>query len=102
MAAVLAALILLAVILGIAAFSPPPDKGNEVIIEPQPTATPELVVLQTAVPTATPEPIPAPKPTEEPEETPRPTKKADIYCAEQRGVYFEDQGQNNLRGAWRR
>lgn len=74
-AAVLAALILIAVILGIAAFSPPPDKGNEIIIEPQPVATPEVVVLQTAVPTVTPEPIPKPVPTEEAKETLTPTKK---------------------------
>jgi len=73
-AAVLAALVLIAVILGIAAFSPP-DKGNEITICTQPAATPEVVVLQTAVPTATPEPIPTPAPTEEAKETPTSTKK---------------------------
>ena len=70
-AAVLVALILVAVILGIAAFSPPPDKGKEIVIELQPTATPELLVLQTVEPTASPTLIP----TEEAEETPAPTKK---------------------------
>lgn len=74
MAAVLAALILIAVILGIAAFSSPPDKGNEIIIETQPTAIPELVVLQTVEPTASPTPIPTPAPSEEAEETPAPTE----------------------------
>lgn len=74
-AAVLAALVLIAVILGIAAFSPPSDKDDEIIIEQQPVATPEVVVLQTAIPTATPEPIPTPAPTEEAKETPTPTKK---------------------------
>ena len=73
-AAVLAALILIGVIIGITAFSSPPDKGDEIIIEPQPVATPE-VVLQTAVPTVTPEPILKPVPTEEAKETPTPTKK---------------------------
>lgn len=74
-AAVLAALILIGVIIGITAFSSPPDKGDEIIIEPQPVATPEVVVLQTAVPTVTPEPILKPVPTEEAKETPTPTKK---------------------------
>ncbi len=74
-AVVLTALILFAVILGIAAFSPPSDKNDEIIIEPQPVVTPEVVVLQTAVPTATPEPIPTPAPTEEAKETPTSTKK---------------------------
>jgi len=74
-AAVLAALVLIAVILGIAAFSPPSDKDDEIIIEQQPVATPEVVVLQTAIPTATPEPIPTPAPTEEAKETPTSTKK---------------------------
>ena len=72
---ILTALILFAVILGIAAFSPPSDKNDEIIIEPQPVVTPEVVVLQTAVPTATPEPIPTPAPTEEAKETPASTKK---------------------------
>jgi len=72
---ILTALILFAVILGIAAFSPPSDKNDEIIIEPQPVVTPEVVVLQTAVPTATPEPIPTPAPTEEAKETPTSTKK---------------------------
>ena len=72
---VLTALILFAVILGIAAFSPPSDKNDEIIIEPQPVVTPEVVVLQTAVPTATPGPIPTPAPTEEAKETPTSTKK---------------------------
>lgn len=75
MAAVLAALTIFAVILGIAAFSPPPDKGDEIIIEPQPTVTLEVAVLQTVVPTATPEPIPATVPSEESKATPTPTKK---------------------------
>ena len=74
-AAVLAALILIGVIIGITAFSSPPDKGDEIIIEPQPVATPEVVALQTAVPTVTPEPILKPVPTEEAKETPTPTKK---------------------------
>ena len=74
-AAVLAALILIGVIIGITAFSSPPDKGDEIIIEPQPVATPEVVVLQTAVLTVTPEPILKPAPTEEAKETPTPTKK---------------------------
>ena len=74
-AAVLAALILIGVIIGITAFSSPPDKGDEIIIEPQPVATPEVVVLQTAIPTVTPEPILKPVPTEEAKETPTPTKK---------------------------
>ena len=72
---ILTALILFAVILGIAAFSPPSDKNDEIIIEPQPVVTPEVVVLQTAVPTATPGPIPTPAPTEEAKETPTSTKK---------------------------
>ena len=72
---VLTALILFAVIFGIAAFSPPSDKNDEIIIEPQPVVTPEVVVLQTAVPTATPGPIPTPAPTEEAKETPTSTKK---------------------------
>ena len=75
MAAVLAAFVFIAVIFGIAAFSSPPDKGDEIIIESQPVATPEVVVLQTAVPAVTPEPIPKPVPTEEAKETPMPTKK---------------------------
>ena len=74
-AAVLAALILIGVIIGITAFFSPPDKGDEIIIEPQPVVTPEVVVLQTAVPTATPEPISTPAPTEEAKETPTSTKK---------------------------
>lgn len=74
-AAVLAALTILTVVLGIAVFSPPPDKGDKIIIEPQPTATPELVILQTAEPTASPIPIPTPEPTEEATPTPLPTKK---------------------------
>ena len=74
-ASVLAALILIGVIIGITVFSSPPDKGDEIIIEPQPVATPEVVVLQTAVPTVTPEPILKPVPTEEAKETPTPTKK---------------------------
>lgn len=74
-AAVLAALILIGVIIGITAFSSPPDKGDEIIIDPQPVATPEVVALQTAVPTVTPEPILKPVPTEEAKETPTPTKK---------------------------
>jgi len=75
MAAILAALTVLAVILGIAVFTPLSDKDDEIIIEPQPVATPEVAVLQTAVPTTTPEPIPAPVPTEESKVTPTPTKK---------------------------
>ena len=74
-ASVLAALILIGVIIGITVFSSPPDKGDEIIIEPQPVATSEVVVLQTAVPTVTPEPILKPVPTEEAKETPTPTKK---------------------------
>lgn len=75
-AAVLAALVLIAVILGIAAFSPP-DKGDEIIIEPQPAATPEVVAQQTAEPTVSPTPIPTPTltPSEEAEETYEPAKK---------------------------
>ena len=75
MAAVLAALIIISVVIGIAAFSPSPDKGDEIIIEPQPTVTPEVAVLQTVEPTASPTPIPTPIPTEMAEETPAPTKK---------------------------
>jgi len=75
-AAVLAALILFAVILGIAAFSPP-DKGDDIILEPQPVATPEVAALQTAEPAASPTlmPTPAPTPTEEVQEIPTSTKK---------------------------
>lgn len=75
-AAILAALILLAVILGIMAFSWQTDKETVIEIAVH-TATPELVVLQTAEPTASPMPIltPAPAPTEEAKSTPAPTKK---------------------------
>lgn len=74
-AAVIAALTVIAVVLGITAFSSPPDKDKQIIIFTQPTATPELVVLQTVAPTASPTPIPTPVPTEETGETPAPTKK---------------------------
>ena len=73
-ASVLAALILIGVIIGITVFSSPPDKGDEIIIEQQPVATSEVVVLQTAVPTVTPEPILKPVPMEEAKETPAPTE----------------------------
>ncbi len=77
-AAVLAALIIFAVILGIMAFSPRSDKETEEEIS-VPTATPEVVVLPTATPAASPEPIPvpAPAPTEETTvaTTPIPSKK---------------------------
>ena len=85
-AAVIAALTVIAVVLGITAFSSPPDKDKQIIMSTQPTATPELVVLQTVAPTASPTPIPTPVPTEETGETPAPTKKPATTRSEERRV----------------
>ena len=70
MAAVLAALAVLAVILGITAFYPREDEKRAITIYSKPTATPEGTASHTDVPEGT----PTPEPTEEMEEAPVPTK----------------------------
>lgn len=69
-AAVLAALSVTAIILGIIAFAP--QESENTFIEIKPVATPEIVRIELAG-TPTPSPVPIPAPTSTPEATPTPT-----------------------------
>lgn len=71
-AAVLAALSITAVILGIIAFAP--QEQETAIVELQPVATPQIVHIELAEPT--PSPVPIPMPTETPTVTEAPTPTA--------------------------
>lgn len=71
-AAVLAALSVTAIILGIIAFAP---QEESTFVELQPVATPEIVRIELAY-TPTPSPVPIPMPTPEATETPAPSPMA--------------------------
>lgn len=72
-AAILAALSVTAIILGIIAFAP--QESDNTFVEIQPVATPEIVRIELAN-TPTPSPVPIPMPTPEATETPAPSPTA--------------------------
>lgn len=72
-AAVLAALSVTAIILGIIAFAP--QESDNTFVELQPVATPEIVRIELAY-TPTPSPVPIPMPTLEATESPAPSPTA--------------------------